>query len=485
VFPDINFEELYEYAPCGYVSLLPDGTIIKTNTTLINWLGFKREEIEHRKKFSDLISRSALIHYEIVFRQIINLSGSVKELSYDMQKKDGTLMPVLVSGSVLKDDGGRTIGISVVIGDNADRKKYERELLRAKKFADTERQRFEYIADLVPEIVWSADHNGMIDYHNKRLSEYFKLPLQKLTPYFVLSRIYKPDRQRFLTGWKQAVASHTDFQIDVRLIKEEGCHEWHVVQAVFFIAEEERLSKWFGSCHNIDQYKNDMERKDEFINIASHELKNPLTSLKAYIQTLQLFDLPKESMVLVERALSGVNNLNFLISSLLDTTIINSGELNLNLSNFSLTAVVKECVEQFGYTQKVYDIIFEHDEAREFMVLADKDRIIQVIVNLINNAIKYSPGSNKVIVSMKETDDGKSVTVFIRDFGMGIPQDKQKLIFEKFYRINEGPKNSAKGLGLGLYIIQNIMLKHESTIHVKSKANEGSVFYFSLPVIGN
>lgn len=126
-------EELYEYAPCGYFSFLPDGTIIKINNTLLGWLGYHREELINRKKITNLISKGNTIHYEMFFRPMINVSGNVKELNYDLIKSNGEILPALINATAVKDEGNTLLAVNVSVYDITDRKKYEQELLYAKK----------------------------------------------------------------------------------------------------------------------------------------------------------------------------------------------------------------------------------------------------------------------------------------------------------------------------------------------------------------
>lgn len=477
----IDIEELYEYAPCGYFSFLPDGTIIKINNTLLAWLGHNREEVVGRKNIINLISRGNGIHYEMFFRPMINMTGNVKELNYDLIKSNGEILPALINATAIKDENDHLLAINVSVYDISDRKKYEQELLFAKKYADAEKERFESLTHLIPEIVFTADSAGKIDYVNKRFFEYFDLPPGEFDGSFIISKINKPDKIRALKTWLHNIASGTKIELQLCLCPEFNKCEWHMVRAIPYSNAEGIITKWFGTCSNINAHVEALQRKDEFINIASHELKTPVTSIKAYLQLLEMGDLSKQHRSLVEKASSNVKNLQFLISNLLDVTIINSGELKLNYSQFSLTNLVRECVEQINISVRSHNLIIENPGDNLFIVFADSERMREVVVNLLNNAIKYSPGSNSVVIKLSVTGNGNDVMLEVQDFGLGIEEDKLNLIFTKYYRVNGKSTHEIKGLGLGLYIIQNIMIKHGSKIYVKSKLNEGSVFYFSLP----
>lgn len=335
---------------------------------------------------------------------------------------------------------------------------------------------------LIPEIVFTADSSGKIDYVNKRFYEYFKLPSETFDAKLIISKINKADKIRTLKTWLKNIELGQNIELELCLYAEPDKCEWHIVRAFAYKNSDGIITKWFGSCSNINAHVEALQRKDEFINIASHELKTPITSIKAYLQILEMSDLSAPYKSMVNKASDNVKNLQFLISNLLDVTVINSGELQLHYSEFSLLTLVEECIEQINISTSSHTIRLENPGNNPYNIFADKERIREVIINLLNNAIKYSPEKNSVIFKMYKSDDEKNVTVEVQDFGIGIAEDKLDLIFEKYYRVMDSSIQKIKGLGLGLYIIQNIMLKHNSKIYVKSKLNEGSVFYFSLPL---
>lgn len=387
----IDIEELYEYAPCGYFSFLPDGTIIKINNTLLGWLAYQRNDVVNLKKITDLILKGNRIHYEMFFRPMINVSGTVKELNYDLIKSNGEILPALINANAIKDENNNLLAINVSVYDITDRKKYEQELLFARKNADAEKKRFEALTHLIPEIVFTADSTGNIDYVNKRFFEYFKLSSEKFDSKLIISKLNPPDKIRTVKTWLANIASGQNIELELCLCPQTDKREWHLVRAIPYKNSDGIITKWFGSCSNINTHVEALQRKDEFINIASHELKTPITSIKAYLQILEMSDIPPTYKSYVEKASSNVKNLQFLISNLLDVTIINSGQLQLNYSDFSLTKLAHECMEQINVSVHTHTITIENPANELFNIAADKERIREVIINLLNNAIKYSP----------------------------------------------------------------------------------------------
>jgi two-component system, sensor histidine kinase and response regulator len=220
------------------------------------------------------------------------------------------------------------------------------------------------------------------------------------------------------------------------------------------------------------------KRKDEFMSIASHELKTPLASMKAYVQLLER-SLVKDDKVktYVDRTLVQINKLNNLIVDLLDTSRIENGKMKFNQSLFNFGKLLKESVEMISQTYPDYQIKVNGEN--NVIVMGDELRLEQVILNYMTNAVKYSPDLKKVeIYTSIEKND---LVVAVRDFGIGIPKENQADVFRKFYRV-EGAAQRFQGLGVGLYICSEIIERHHGKCWLESEPGNGSTFYFSLPV---
>ena len=238
------------------------------------------------------------------------------------------------------------------------------------------------------------------------------------------------------------------------------------------------------AMEDVTEKKHIEQQKDDFISIASHELKTPVTSMKAYTQLLQKHPLitnDKKATFMLEKMDSQMNRLIELVASFMNVYKMRTGKLRLKKQRFQLEDLIAEVVGNFQYT--ISSHIVERTDATKVKVYADKARIHQVLINLISNAIKYSPEANKVIVSQKSLT-GK-VTVSVKDFGMGIPKEEQAKIYERFYRAKGKKEGDIPGLGLGLFISTEIVKQHGGELWMKSIERKGSTFYFSLPIKSN
>ena len=221
--------------------------------------------------------------------------------------------------------------------------------------------------------------------------------------------------------------------------------------------------------------------KDNFLRIASHELKTPITSLKGYVQLLlrrfrkQGNDEPAVSMLTkVERQME---RLVVLVNDLLDLSRLQTGKFTLHEEPFDLEQLVQQVVEDIQSTTTSHHLLFEN--VAPVTVYADRGRIEQVLINLIINAVKYSPQSDKVYIRL--TEDDSTVTVSVQDSGRGIDAAHLQRVFEQFYQIERTSSEAKDGLGLGLYVAHEIVKAHNGSMNVESVVGQGSTFSFTLP----
>jgi signal transduction histidine kinase len=220
-------------------------------------------------------------------------------------------------------------------------------------------------------------------------------------------------------------------------------------------------------------------QKDDFISIASHELKTPITSLRASLQLLgRLKDNPGSPMIpkLIEQANRSTVKMNALVEDLLNVGRLNEGHLQLFKSEFKLSDLLGACCEEVRFIAK-HELIFQGDV--NLAVHADEHRIDQVILNFVNNAVKYAPGSKEIYLIVEEEDGYAKVSV--KDSGPGIEEEQLAHLFGRYYRAAYAGAQYS-GLGLGLYICAEIIRKHNGEIGVESKLGEGSTFWFKLPI---
>lgn len=244
---------------------------------------------------------------------------------------------------------------------------------------------------------------------------------------------------------------------------------------------EGQLVQWFGTNTDITEQKRLEQQKDEFIGIASHELKTPVTSLKGFTQLLERRfrkDGDVYSADLLHKMDAQINKLTGLVEDLLDVTKIENGQLQMHFSDFDYNILIREIVEEVQHTAHRHRIVQELTDSVH--TVADRERIGQVLTNLLTNAIKYSPQANTVVVKTVRTGD--TMITSVQDDGIGIPKEKQSHLFERFFRVEGDSQLTYPGLGLGLYIAAEFIKRHEGKMWVESEPGRGTTVSFSLPL---
>ncbi len=228
-----------------------------------------------------------------------------------------------------------------------------------------------------------------------------------------------------------------------------------------------------------DHYEADL-RKDDFLSIASHELKTPLTTVKGYLQMVGMLLPQAASSNKLEEVLKKsdayIDKLSHLISELLDVSKLKAGKMELHREDFDFDKMVHDCIENIQAGSQTHTIQVTGKSG--LMVNGDIQRLEQVINNLLTNAIKYSPVSKEVKVYISVISE--FIKVSVTDSGMGIKREDQKKIFERFYRV-QSIQRDFPGMGIGLYVCDQIIKSHHGTLWVESEEGKGATFSFTLP----
>lgn len=336
---------------------------------------------------------------------------------------------------------------------------------------------FHLMLESLPQIAFTLNEGGIVDFVNCKWHEYSDAETE-----FPETHPDDPNiREEFDRCQKKGKAMELEVRIRNR---ESGKYRYHLLR-VTPVHEGDSVKNWVGTFTDIDDQKKVEKEKDEFLSIASHELKTPLTSIKAYVQLLERrLKLNKDSAEagFVTKAQDQIEKLNTLITDLLDVSKIENGKLKINKKPANLEHVISNAIDIILQTHDEDRVKIKRDGIRpDILIPLDEIRIEQVLINFLTNAIKYSPKNNQVIVTTFVDEEEQEVRVNVTDFGIGIPDFKQEAVFRKFYRVEESSLQF-QGMGIGLFICSEIIKQHHGNIGVSSKVDEGSTFYFTLPL---
>ena len=422
--------------------------------------------------FPDFESLRVFEHFNNVYE-----SGNQLEMKEVRVRRSGTFEDTYLNYILhpTKDEYGKTISIIAIGYDVTDDIKMRKDLSLSEK-------KYKNLTEAIPQIIWTADADGFITYCNERLQFYLGNDNENPIGKMFYHLCHPEDLSRVQTTWKKANENRTNFEVEYRALN-TGTQQylWLLTRGVPSIIEEGKVVQWIGTSTDINEFKLLQAQKDTFLGIASHELKTPLTSLKLYAQVLERV-LKKsgdnKNAEFAKKMDAQISKLNSLIVDLLDVTKISAGRMQLMESRFNFESLAREMVEEMQLDSK-HQLIFNSNS--EGIVFADRNRISQVMSNLISNAIKYSPQSDRIVISSAIIDD--EINFCVQDFGIGIPAEKKEKIFEQYYRVSGKEQNTIPGLGLGLYISADIVERSNGKIWVESVLDEGSTFCFSLPLI--
>jgi PAS domain S-box-containing protein len=358
-------EDLYERAPCGYLSLLPDGIIGRVNVTFLDWTGFDRHALIGQRRFSDLLTIGGRMFYETHFQPLLRMQGFAREIAFELLRADGQRLPVLVNATYVESqDAGSVTRITVF--DATDRRRYERELLMAR-----------------------------------------------------------------------------------------------------------------------DQAEQAARTKSELISMLSHDVRAPLAAMLTAVALLEKTGLTPQQARYVRVLQSSGDHALKLVSNALDLGRLESGRARLRESEFGLRDLLNEAgaAARAAAVQKPdLAVTVTVDDAAPDRVIGDRAKIMQVLANLLMNAVKFTDrGLVSLVITARETAREKvTLEIMVSDTGIGIPADRLPHIFEEFTQAGDDIADRYGGTGLGLTISRRLLELHGSELHVTSTVGQGSTFSFHL-----
>jgi PAS domain S-box-containing protein len=356
-------------------------------------------------------------------------------------------------------------------------------ITKARKSTEALRQseeKFRSLANSISQMAWMANKDGWIYWYNERWYGYTGTSFEEMEGWG-WDKVHHPDQvEKVVSATKELWNTNQPFELTFPLRRHDGVYRWFLTRVYPLLDERGEVQQWIGTNTDIDDYKKAMQLKDEFLNMASHELKTPLTSLKAFTQILEMqlkAGDNSSAATLLQKMDQQINKLNRLVIDLLDVNKIEKGQLQYNIEPFNFNILVSEVVEEMQRFSTTHTIQTRLDGP--VILNGDRNRIEQVISNLIANAIKYSPSQDTIIVSTQSTTE--EVIFSVQDFGIGVPEADLSNIFNRFYRVPGKYRESFPGLGTGLFIASEIISRHQGIIKAESEEGKGSTFSFYIP----
>lgn len=467
---EARFRNLIRQAPIAIcVIRAEDLVVIEVNDGYLELVGKSRESLEMRSIWEGVAEAADV--YAPIMQQVIETGTAFHGMEHELILNRNGVDQIMFIDFVyepVKDLKGVVTSI-MVVGNDVTAK-----VIARRQIEDIEeRNRLAIEASEIGTYEFRYDEQSVIG--SRRFDEIFCVtsPVSRAE---VLTSFHPLDAH--LSDEAHAIARKTGkLFYEARIVLANNAIKWIRLQGNVHYDSDGNAKKLLGTVMDITALKQIQQQKDDFISIASHELKTPLTSLKASLQLLERMKANPTPLLprLIDQSNKSMEKISELVEELLNVTRINEGKVMLNKKKFNFAHMVDECCSHVIHLG-THELLVEGEKNLE--IVADENRIQQVVINFINNAIKYAPKSRQIFLTIEK--DNYSVKVSVRDTGPGIPAEKLPYLFERYYRVDPNGIQ-ASGLGLGLYISADIIERHGGKIGVESEEGMGSTFWFTLP----
>jgi PAS domain S-box-containing protein len=396
-----------------------------------------------------------------------------------------TRRTVLITAAPIRDAAGRVDGALVAQIDISEQ-------VRAEAALRESEIKFRAIANAIPHLVWSCLPGGTHDFFNDRWYEYTGLPPGPADTERWPEIVHPDDRARAGQLWQQALASGKPYEIEYRLrYHPTGEYRWCLTRAVPVHGPDGRLIRWLGTVTDVheqrltaDELRRAAAKKDEFLAMLAHELRNPLAPIKAAADLLKLAGGDNrrlgQAAGIIDRQ---VRHMTELVDDLLDVSRVTRGLVELDRQPIDMKTVVSSAVEQVKpLVEARTHALHVHAGAAHASVYGDHTRLVQVLVNLLGNAAKYTPHGGRIDVDVQVEQD--MVRVAVADNGSGIEASLLPCVFDIFTQGVRTPDRSQGGLGIGLALVKSLVALHGGQVRAHSDGpGRGSVFEVMLPLL--
>lgn len=440
-------------------------------------------------------SRERTRHVPIIFLTAVATDAEHMYMGYSLGAADYLMKPL--EPEIVKSK----VNVFIDLYQKTLQVKKQEELIREKERLEKEiemaelrrsqEERNRQLAESIPQMVWTSRPDGTHEFFNSRWIEYTGLVPNHTNNW--LDPIHPEDRPRIESGWEESLRERRPFEAECRVRRiSDSSYRWHLARAVPVRDTSNEVIGWVGTFTDIEdqkraetELKNTIRSRDEFFSIASHELKTPLTSLKL---RADIFDreirratgetIAKEAVIDALDFFNGqLFRLENLVENLLDISRIRLKKFEVRIQKVDLAAIVRETAnrlrDQAAMVGSTIDV-YAPDSLQGYW---DRMRMEQLLTNLLSNAIRYGNGQP---ISLSLFDEGKNVKIIVEDQGIGIAEEVGARIFEPFER-GVSRSKAAPGLGIGLFVVKQIVDAHQGKVWAEKKKEQGSRFIVELP----
>lgn len=458
-----------------------DGKLKEVNGAFLHMLGYSREDFENGTLSWPALTPPEWREANAIEIQELRATGLMQNFMKEYFRKDGSRATVVMGAANFT--GNNEEGIAYMVDLSAFKKA---ELLLQESEA-----KFRTIANAMPQMVWSTLPDGYHDYYNQQWYDYTGM-LEGSTDGEKWNGLFHPeDQSRAWELWRHSLKTGDPYEIQYRLRHRSGDYRWVLGRALPILDKDGKIIRWMGTCTDIHdqkllehELKNLSQRKDDFLAMLAHELRNPLAPISTAAQLLKINSSNPENVRRSSDIITRqVKHMTELVDDLLDVSRVTRGLVTLEKERISLKDVINNAIEQARpLIEARSHTLSTKLPASDVSVLGDRTRLIQTIVNVLTNAAKYTPHNG--VITLTLTVDAGNAVVAATDNGIGIDAKLLPHVFELFTQAERTPDRSQGGLGLGLALVKTIMNLHGGRVEARSDGpGRGSTFTLTLPTL--
>ncbi|HEX6193677.1 MAG TPA: PAS domain-containing protein [Chitinophagaceae bacterium] len=443
------------------------------NTSWLNFTG-RTLQLESGEGWQESVHPEDLARCIKVYNESYELQQPFV-IEYRLRRFDGVYRWIVDNAVPRYDQEGKFIGFISACMDIDDEKKFN-EKLQASELL------FKTITNISPVGLWMTDAQGNNNFVNDTWINWTGITLENQYNIGWLDPVLPEDREIMYSQFITNMPTMQKFTFEFRFKSSSGQLRWGLSEGFPYFDDNGNFGGYAGSVTDITERKQNEILKNDFLAVASHELKTPLTSIKAYSQLLsKTYERANDAFLKngLTKVETQVNKMTKLVADFLNLSKLESDKFSMDLEKFDINELVRDIASDIQMVAINHTIVLER--RRPIFVIADKEKISQVVTNLLTNAVKYSPEDKNIQVTLKMEDGWVRVSVV--DKGIGIKPGEHEKIFQRFYRSAFNDNISFSGFGIGLYISAEIIKKHNGKIGVVSDEGRGADFYFMLPVV--
>jgi PAS domain S-box-containing protein len=474
---DARTRAIVDTAHEGIVAFDANGVIESFNSAATRIFGYGADEIIG-SNIRKLVSKNKGTGFDSSDWQYVaagtpGSAGSLHEV--EGRRRDGSVFPMDLAISPMSIDGQEMF--TGMIRDITDRKKAEAAL-------QEQNERFNVALENMSHGVCVFDRHGTLIFSNKRYATLYGLSPEELKPGISSRRIAELRAAKGIYAG-QSPDEYVQDRVDWGTAGEDNdvsAYEFNDGRSIRSARQPLSDGGWVSTHEDITQSRRMERLKNEFVSVVSHELRTPLTSMAGALRLIRsgkLGEMPEKACSLLDIASRNTDRLTILVNDILDMEKIKADRLDFTFSTVDIARLAGQAVRENTAFGDEYQVRFRvENRIGAACAEVDEHRIIQVLTNLLSNAAKFSDPGSEVVVRVSR-ENGK-IRIAVIDHGVGIDEEKQEQLFDRFFQVDASDSRSKMGTGLGLAIVKAIVAKHGSNIRVHSRVGEGSVFYFDL-----